>query len=69
MTSVTVTLSQFPYPITVQFKPVVPLVANMSVVLVVDVVVRLVLAVLVGGRHSKLGHEPGVSHTFLEIQA
>ena len=43
-----------------------PLVADVSVVLVVDVVVRLVLAVLVGGRHAELGHEPGVPDAFLK---
>ena len=42
-----------------------PLVADVSVVLVVDVVVRLVLAVLVGGGHPELGHEPGITHAFL----
>ena len=68
MTSVTVTLSQFPYPIIVQCEPVVPLVADMSVVLVVDVVVGLVLF-LVGGLfvrlNAELGHEARVADALL----
>ena len=42
-----------------------PLVTDMSVVLVVDVIVRLVLAVLVGGGHPELGHETGIPNAFL----